>query len=363
MDSLEDTEPVEAPLSYDEEVPYERQVAAEPSLADRISRNKLYLLADSTVARAGKRKREDDDDENVEDSVVDAEIAAEDTTYRPNALLVTGTPISHLDNDKIFAYGAHYSVRPLGIEWVNDSNVVLVFKSSLAAEEALGQLQRDPKQETDAEGFVTARGIPMAMWPPEERISASLGKSSELRGALRVRWARVDDVKKPNARRESEFYRKHASKDDRRGAPTADDGEGPAKRRRQDDGPAKLTREDLDQELDSFLQQGDEEEEDAPVSKMYADKVEAEGKSLLERTSVIRVHPSTQDEFGRNSRYREPEREHRPRGGRGRREGDRAGTGPRRGERRSEPQRTEPRPHKTQQELDDELDAFLSERT
>ena len=60
MDSLEDAQNVEAapemPLSYDEEVPYEKQVA-EPSLADRISRNKLYLLADSTVARSGKVRK------------------------------------------------------------------------------------------------------------------------------------------------------------------------------------------------------------------------------------------------------------------------------------------------------------------
>ena len=196
------------------------------------------------------------------------------------------------------------------------------------------------------------------MWPPEEHISASLGKSSELRGVLRVRWARVDDVKKRNARRESEFYRKH-NKDDRR-APVADDGEGPAKRRRQDDAPPKLTREDLDQELDNFLEQAEDEEEDVPVSKMYADRIEAEEKpSLLQRTSVMRLHT---DEFGRDSRRRGPERERRPRGGHGRREREGAAPVARRGERRPEPQRTEPRPHKTQQELDDELDAFLNER-
>ena len=61
MDSLEDTQnaeaPAEMPLSYDEEGPYEKQVAAGPSLADRISRNKLYLLADSSVARSSGKVR------------------------------------------------------------------------------------------------------------------------------------------------------------------------------------------------------------------------------------------------------------------------------------------------------------------
>lgn len=52
MDSLDDS----TPLSYDEEVPYEKQVV-ELSLADRISRNKLYLLADSTVARSSKVRK------------------------------------------------------------------------------------------------------------------------------------------------------------------------------------------------------------------------------------------------------------------------------------------------------------------
>ena len=43
-------------LPYDAEVPYEAQVAPAPAgaLADRIGRNKLYLLSDSAVARAGK---------------------------------------------------------------------------------------------------------------------------------------------------------------------------------------------------------------------------------------------------------------------------------------------------------------------
>ena len=48
--------PLPKPLTYDEEVPYEKQVA-EPSPADRISRDKLYLLADSTNARPGKVRK------------------------------------------------------------------------------------------------------------------------------------------------------------------------------------------------------------------------------------------------------------------------------------------------------------------
>lgn len=50
---------VEPPtLSYDEEVPYEAQVAPEPeqsnSLASRIGNTKVYLLSEQSTTRAGK---------------------------------------------------------------------------------------------------------------------------------------------------------------------------------------------------------------------------------------------------------------------------------------------------------------------
>lgn len=50
---------VEPPtLSYDEEVPYEEQVAPEPeqtnSLASRIGKTKVYLLSEQSTTRASK---------------------------------------------------------------------------------------------------------------------------------------------------------------------------------------------------------------------------------------------------------------------------------------------------------------------
>jgi hypothetical protein len=44
-------------LSYDQDVAYEDQIQAEPtppSLADRIGRNKVYLLSESNVGRGSK---------------------------------------------------------------------------------------------------------------------------------------------------------------------------------------------------------------------------------------------------------------------------------------------------------------------
>jgi hypothetical protein len=60
--------------------------------------------------------------------------------------------------------------------------------------------------------YTSARPFPVALWPPEERINQSLGQGQGLKGPIRMRWARVDDVKKKGAKRASQFYRKHGSK-------------------------------------------------------------------------------------------------------------------------------------------------------
>jgi hypothetical protein len=287
-----------------------------------------------------------------------------DPTLRPNALLFRGTPISHLPTDGIFAFATHFKARPLGLEWVDDTTCVLLFESSSEAGEAYQLLQKTPDSALDGDDFVLARNIPMALWPPEDRINASLGKGEGLRGTIRMRWARTDDVKKRGARKESEFYKKrgidtgnepgHAQTDldDHVGG---DDGR---KRRRKDDGTFVPTRAELDDELDAFLR---EESPDEPPksSKMRSDHIDdRSGKSLLERTSYMRAHPAKlsdriaiesqrRSRSGQDDRHT-PETHSRSRSGRADRE---------RGRQR------ESRQVKSQQELDDELDAFLNERT
>ena len=59
--------------------------------------------------------------------------------------------------------------------------------------------------------MLAARPFPLALWPPEERINSTIGKSEGLKGPLRMRWARVDDVKKKNAMHMSEFYKRHGT--------------------------------------------------------------------------------------------------------------------------------------------------------
>lgn len=367
-----------------------------------------------------------------------------DVGYRANAILLQGTPISHLPTARLFAYAKHFDTTPLGLEWVNDQTCILVYPSNALARSAFASLQKpSPATEAttasndanftpdhDADGFVTAKPIPMTIWPPETRINSSLGVSEGLRGVLKMRWARFDDVKKKGAKHESEFYKKHgedAGKELFNGRDPP-----PVKRARinhADGGgnslvDVEMEKRRLDAELDSFLRESDSEGVTAdgetgvdkstsppevdvlppsPPSKMRSDYIANDGRTLLDRFSDPTLfendrNPAERTGLGLKDRLmmplprrrRDRDGEHGTRGAR-RRGGDhdvereresssgslwdrlspadadsdggrkrRGGSGrretrdARRGARRGDD-----RPRKTQQELDDELDAFL----
>ena len=201
----------------------------------------------------------------------------------------------------------------------------------------------------------------MAFWPPKERIDASLGKGEGLKGALHLRWAEVTDVKKRGSRSRSEFYRKHGV-DGLLGGDTRKGDAQEAKRRR---------REELDDELDAFLREDSLEGESRPASppsKMRADYIEKKGRgmSLLERTSEMRGH-FTDDEDIDSWKKSLESRITSPKSITGRSRGppgdDVRGPGRRGAWNEGEEMRArDRRVRKTQQELDDELDAFLNER-
>jgi hypothetical protein len=333
-----------------------------------------------------------------------------DLAYRPNALLMTGPPIANLPTARIFAYSTHFDAHPMGLEWVDDNTCVLVFESTKTAREAFNRLLKSASEAPDMEDLITAKPIPIALWPPDERINQTLGKGQGLKGTIRMRWAKADDVKKKGAKNESQFYKRHgrtAGKELFNGRDLP-----PSKRRRRDDSrDDERTKAELDDQLDQFLAADDEivtNEDDepdipaSPPSKMRSDYIAKDGRTLLERTSLIRLHPSN-NEFpnfaarltaplprrarggangampensGERSRFNTSERlewgydeGHRPFRGRNGRDSGLGGSDghPRRqrrgrdeGEReRSERAGGERRPRKTQQQLDDELDAFL----
>jgi Nuclear cap-binding protein subunit 3 len=286
---------------------------------------------------------------------------SDDSTRRPNALLLHGHPIAHLPTKRIFEYVTHFGAEPLGLEWVDDTTCVLLFASSVAATTALSQLQRTSSEMPDEHGFVQAKSIPMAFWPPKERIDVSLGKGEGLKGTLLLRWAEVTDVKKRGARNRSEFYRRHGV-----------DGQPSGEARREDAQEAKRRRqEELDDELDAFLREDSPDEASrsaSPPSKMRADYIEKKSreKSLLERTSQMRAYCTDDedvDSWKKNLEFRmtsprEIGRPQRRPAGEGVRGLGWRGSRTEDGEMRSR----QGRPRKSQQELDDELDAFLNER-
>lgn len=56
---------------------------------------------------------------------------------RMNALHLTGAPVSKLSTSRLFAYLTHFGAQPLGIEWINDTSVNVVFTSAEAVQLAL----------------------------------------------------------------------------------------------------------------------------------------------------------------------------------------------------------------------------------
>jgi hypothetical protein len=290
------------------------------------------------------------------------ESMSDDSTRRPNALLLHGPPIAHLPTKLIFEYVTHFDAKPLGLEWIDDTTCVILFASSVAAKAAFSLLQRS--ELNDERGFVLAKPIPMAFWPPKQRIDASLGKGEGLKGSLLLRWAEAADVKKRGARSRSEFYRKNGMDGQPGGEVKKEDAQ-EAKRRR---------REELDDELDAFLREespDDGSRSASPPSKMRADYIEkkGKGKSLLQRTSLMRGYFTGDEDVdswkkGLESQITSPEsltgRSHRPPGDGiiGIRGPGRRGAWNEDGEVRAR----HGRPRKSQQELDEELDAFLNER-
>jgi hypothetical protein len=350
-----------ASLSYDDSIPYEEQVSLNDNaelpqggLADRISSSRLYLLSDSS--KPSKRKRDDEGPLDLDNGKITDEAG---NTYRPNALLISGTPVCLLSTARIFAYTTHFDAHPLGLEWVDDSSCVLVFDNAISAKVAHRRLQKSGVEEPDMKtGFVTAKPIPIEVWPPEERINQTLGKGEGLKGTLRMRYARSEDAKKKGAKRESEFYKKHG---EFAGKEIYGDKSHDTKRRRRDE--ETLNKAQLDADLDQFLAGGGEEEEQmeekspSPVSKMRSDYIANDGRTLLDRTSIIRLHGEVETPL--LERLADP-RPQRPLPSRRGRESDHGSSGRRTPTDRRRGQ--ESRVRKTQQELDDELDAFLGSR-
>lgn len=321
----------------------------------------------------------------------------------------------------------------MGLEWVDDQTCVFVFSSRKDARDAFAKLTKpavtmsanaetaedvvpmsiDNPADTD---YTLAKAFPISLWPPEERITQTLGKGHGLKGPICMRWARVDDVKKKGAKQASRFYRKHGSKAGKelfngRDLPPVQ----PPKRKQTEWLEEEERRKELDKELDDFLAEDEENEGDeysdsrhkkrprhssrtrtpmshegprSPPSKMRSDYIADDGRTLLERTSLLRHHPYASDPLDDTPDLASRLMVALPKGRRRREDLDRLSPGNRigikdseklhwgrsndtdsrtwrRGKREREIRRggankIGDRPKITQQELDDELDAFFN---
>lgn len=240
-----------------------------------------------------------------------------DGSLRPNAILLQGMPIASLPTSNIFAYVGHYDVKPIGLEWVDDTTCVLVFETRRAAVASYACLLKSSEEKPDVFGLSAAQPIPPGTSPQKSKSGddEAVVSESDLFGGIRMRWARMEDVKQKGAKGQSKFYQRH-------GEMAGKDGKGFF-----DDQPSKRKRRVADEEIRARLDQDLEDFADGEVpalSKMRSDNMEGQGRSTI----MIKL----------------PGSEGRRRGRRERREGGNA------------------RPRKSQQELDDELDAFRQGR-
>jgi len=252
--------------------------------------------------------------------------ATADESLRPNAILLQGMPIANLPTSNIFAYVGNYDVKPIGLEWIDDTTCVLVFETKRVAVASYTHLLKSSEEQPDVFGLSAAQPIPPGITPKKSESGdvEAVVSGSDLFGGIRMRWARKGDVKQKGAKGQSKFYQRH-------GEMAGKDGRGffdnpPSKRKRRETDEEIRAR--LDQDLEHFTTG-----EVPPSSKMRSDNMGGPGKS----TVVIELA----DSEGR----RRPSHERRGSGRRrGRREGGNA------------------RPRKSQQELDDELDAFVQRK-
>lgn len=226
---------------------------------------------------------------------------------------------------------------------------MLVFESKTLARAAHGFLRKTAAEDLDDDGFITAKPIPVTLWLPEDRISKSLGQGEGLRGTIKMRWAKNDDVKKKGAVKESEFYKKY-------GIRAGKDGDVPQKRRR--DERALLDASQLDDDLDAYLGNERRTSYSPPPTQTHATQM-SDSMSPMERTSSLDSSANLRHRISSTPRNSRPRDALTSRSSDvGRLHGDQQGSS-RRGKGRG---RRNPRPQKTQKELDDELDAFLNEK-
>lgn len=310
---------------------------------------------------------------------VEVERAENPLGIRDNAILFRGDAIANLPTQRIFKYISHCGTLPLGLEWVNDTNVVLVWSTvaeTRSAYESMREAGTGHLAEDD-EGFVPAKPIPETLAHVALRVEKALGKTDvQEQAQMWMRFARAEDVKQKGGRNKSKFYEKYGENAGKDGQNVYSSRRGERSRR---EDPDEALRRRLDAELDGFAEKdetarrsisprrgrsasppGRELPRDGPGRRRKRSDYEYDqdlqsrlGPRVGGATGSVREWDVGKewhtDEFGR-SRYGTMSRDGRK---------DARGHRRERGERGGERREGQGRPSKTKEELDAELDAFL----
>ncbi|ORX37432.1 hypothetical protein BD324DRAFT_651025 [Kockovaella imperatae] len=172
------TDPLDRPLDdYRAEVPDHVK-----SLMGRMSRGKVYLLEETPAIIHV------DGEERVRRDPRIAELAAQLDTHdptawlaavsesvrspiRPNALFIRSDVIKHLSTSKVFSWTTSLGAGVMGIEWLNDTTLILLFPTPAAALLALTLLSKagfDPTEGDDPLLERSAHTVPIHLLPQAE---------------------------------------------------------------------------------------------------------------------------------------------------------------------------------------------------
>ncbi|GMK56751.1 hypothetical protein CspeluHIS016_0305910 [Cutaneotrichosporon spelunceum] len=140
-----------------------------------------------------------------------SEAEAAPSPIRPNALFVSSTLIQHLSTAKVFTWASEFGVGVMGIEWLNDSTLVLLFPTPAAALLSLSMLAKagfDPTEGDDPLMERAAHGFPPALLPrrsptPKPEVETEADRRADLDAELNAVAAARDADSDPTPAQES----------------------------------------------------------------------------------------------------------------------------------------------------------------
>ncbi|WVQ97600.1 hypothetical protein IAU59_004714 [Kwoniella sp. CBS 9459] len=167
------------------------------SLMGRMSKGKLYLMEESPGILhldADERLRRDPRiaaladrlDKQDPTSWLEAISATAPSPIKANALYLRSDLIQHLSTSKVFSWASSLGASVMGIEWLNDTTLQLIFESPAAALLGLTLLSKagfDPAEGDDPLLERSAHSVPISLLPLAEPEPVDSLEGKELLGA------------------------------------------------------------------------------------------------------------------------------------------------------------------------------------